>query len=133
MTGGGRTQTNPLRKRASAYDVRLGGRIALLRQARGVSRVELAKKLDVTPQQMQKYERGTNRVSASRLYEIALCLDVRIQYFFEDLGETSSPRADTSDSCVSAEDFLWLLAKLKDEELRWRVLRLIAELASGKD
>ena len=124
----GRTQANSLRKRASVYDVRLGGRISLLRQARGISQVELARILGVTPQQLQKYERGSNRVSAIRLYEIASALDVRIQYFFDDMGESASVPGSAATDKVSAEDFLWVLAKLKDEKMRWRVLRLIAAL-----
>jgi len=131
MQGRARTQSSGLRKRANAYDMRLGGRISLLRQARGISQVELARKLGVTPQQVQKYERGTNRVSAVRLYEIALTLDVRIQYFFDDLGESAVTHDDAAK--VSAEDFLWTLAKIKDEKMRWRVLRLIAALVPDED
>ena len=124
---------NTLQKRARDYDLRLGRRISLLRQARCISQDALARKLGVTQQQIQKYERGTNRVSASRLYEIALCLDVRIQYFFDDLGEESLARDSRSDANVSAEDFLWVLAKLKDKKLRWYALTLIARLVPAEN
>ncbi len=133
MKNGGRTLAKALYKRASAYDTRLGERISLLRRARGLSLAELARRLGLTPQQLQKYERGTNRVTAARLYEIALSLDVRIQYFFEDMGETSVTAANATDQRVSAEDFLWVLARLKDEKTRWRVLKLISALVSDEE
>jgi transcriptional regulator with XRE-family HTH domain len=133
MQGRVRTQARALQKRAGVYNVQLGGRISLLRRARGMSQAELAKKLGVTPQQVQKYERGTNRVSAVRLYEIATALDVRIQYFFDDMGEGTAIAGGASAGKVSAEDFLWVLAKLKDESMRWRVLRLIAALIPEQD
>jgi transcriptional regulator with XRE-family HTH domain len=119
-------------RRASADDVRLGNRVALLRKTRHISQAEMARKLGVTPQQYQKYERGTNRIGAVRLYEIAIALGVRIQYFYENLGEGEAAPHE-SDSDVSAEDFLWILARLKSRESRWRVLRLISALVSEEE
>ncbi len=132
MAGSDKAQGRPLPKRGRAHDSRLGARVSLLRKARRLSVGELARRLSIAPLLLQKYERGTSRISAARLYEIALCLNVHIQYFFDDLGETTLADKD-SESRVSAEDFLWVLARLKDEKLRWRVLTLISALVSSEN
>ncbi len=71
-------------------DRHVGQRIRLLRLARGLSQVQLAPQIGVTFQQLQKYERGVNRVSASKLYEVALALSVRPGDFFGDLPTVDS-------------------------------------------
>ena len=65
-------------------DVHVGQRIRTRRLVRGWTQDELAKSVDLSFQQVQKYERGSNRVSAGRLYELSKALDVPIQYFFDD-------------------------------------------------
>ena len=73
--------------RKSSYleqmDKFIGRKIYFLRLAKGLSRAELSKVIDVTYQQLQKYENGTNRVSASRLLLIAKALEHEIPYFYE--------------------------------------------------
>ena len=71
-------------------DVHVGKRIKTLRLVRGWTQEELAKSVDLSFQQVQKYERGSNRVSAGRLYELAKALNVPIQYFFDEYHEESS-------------------------------------------
>ena len=71
------------------HDFEIGGRIRLRRRLLGVSQSTLAESVGLTFQQVQKYERGANRVSASKLYEIARFLQVTISYFFEELPEPS--------------------------------------------
>lgn len=66
-------------------DVYVGRRARLLRKVQGVSQSDLGDRIGVTFQQIQKYERGTNRISASMLFKIADALDVRVAYFFEGL------------------------------------------------
>lgn len=78
-------KTNP--KRPSPTDLHVGAGIRSLREARQLTQAELARKLGVTTQQVQKYESGTNRVSASRLYDIAQVFDVRVSHFFRSLIE----------------------------------------------
>ena len=63
-------------------DLHVGSRIRLRRKILGVSQERLADALGLTFQQVQKYERGANRVSASKLYEIAATLQTQIAYFF---------------------------------------------------
>lgn len=71
------------RKAPNAIDVEVGARIKLKRKLIGMSQQSLAGKLGVTFQQVQKYEKGTNRVGASRLSQIATALDVPVSYFFD--------------------------------------------------
>ncbi len=67
-------------------DLHVGMRIRLRRRAVSVSQEKLAEALGLTFQQVQKYERGLNRVSASKLYDIARTLNASISYFFEGLA-----------------------------------------------
>jgi len=68
-------------------DLHVGGRIRMRRKVLGVSQERLAEALGLTFQQVQKYERGSNRVSASKLYEIARALSAPVSYFFEGLSD----------------------------------------------
>ncbi len=83
------TSTRAIAKRSHAQakivDAHVGQRIRDRRNERGLSQTEVAKALDVTFQQVQKYERGTNRVAASRLFDLSRILEVQIQYFFDGL------------------------------------------------
>ncbi len=66
-------------------DVHVGGRVKLRRTLLGLSQEELADAVGVTFQQVQKYERGTNRMGASRLFDMATVLDVSVSYFYQDM------------------------------------------------
>lgn len=68
-------------------DVHVGGRVRLRRTLLGMSQEKLGDSVGLTFQQIQKYERGANRVGASRLYELSRILDVPIAFFFDDLSE----------------------------------------------
>jgi transcriptional regulator with XRE-family HTH domain len=67
-------------------DRHVGGRVRLRRTLIGMSQEQLGAKLGLTFQQIQKYEKGSNRISASRLWEIASALEVPISYFYEGAG-----------------------------------------------
>ena len=71
-------------------DKLIGAKIQELRLASGLSRQQLGEKIEVTHQQLQKYEKGTNRVSAGRLAVIAKHLNKPISYFYEEVGIVSS-------------------------------------------
>lgn len=73
-------------------DVHVGRRVRLRRKELGVSQAWLANRLGLTFQQVQKYERGSNRISASKLYQIASVLEVPITYFFEGLDDPATPK-----------------------------------------
>ncbi len=69
----------------SPVDVHVGARVRQRRTLLGMTQTGLGDALGLTFQQVQKYERGTNRVSASRLYDLSQVLDVSIEHFFEDM------------------------------------------------
>lgn len=80
-----KTEAETDEKTPHPVDLHVGNRIALRRRLLGVSQEQLAKAVHVSFQQVQKYERGLNRVSASRLLEIAIALNVTPSFFFEDV------------------------------------------------
>ncbi|MEF0943863.1 helix-turn-helix domain-containing protein [Rhizobium sp. BR 362] len=82
-------------------DLHVGQQIRILRIQSNLSLSELAKDMSVSLQQLQKYETGRNRVSASRLYEMAACLQVPVDRFFQGLP---APGADGLDSMASEVD-----------------------------
>jgi transcriptional regulator with XRE-family HTH domain len=74
------TNNNPI-------DVHVGRRVRLRRTLLGMSQEQLGEALNITFQQVHKYERGSNRVSSSRLWNIAQILDVPVSFFFDDMSE----------------------------------------------
>jgi transcriptional regulator with XRE-family HTH domain len=76
--------------RPSPIDVHVGSRIRLRRTLLGMSQERLGESLGLTFQQVQKYERGVNRVGASRLFDLSRVLDVPISFFFDDMPESLS-------------------------------------------
>jgi transcriptional regulator with XRE-family HTH domain len=81
-------------------DIHVGANVRLRRKAMKVSQSDLADALGVSFQQVQKYERGTNRISASRLYDIAACLGVNVEYFFRGLDVNKEPIAAEGEEIV---------------------------------
>ena len=71
-------------------DLHVGRRMRLRRNLLGISQETLAHKLGLTFQQVQKYERGLNRISSSRLFDISKVLNVRVSYFFDEMDEDVS-------------------------------------------
>lgn len=83
-------------------DRHVGLRIRMRRKEMGVSQERLAEALGITFQQVQKYERGANRVSASKLWEIASALKTPVAYFYDGLGDQEALAAQRD----AAQDFL---------------------------
>ena len=111
----------------------------------GVSQQSLAARLGITFQQVQKYERGANRVSASKLYEIGRALDASVSFFFEGLAD---PQTDVRlphelqaleqsiSSFLHSEDGAELaevFSRVKQPRLRRQVLDLVRALAEDED
>lgn len=88
-------------------DVHVGSRVKMRRSLMDLSQGELAKMLGITFQQVQKYERGSNRVSASRLYHLGQILDVPVGFFFEGFN-TKNPSQAYGFAETKQEDFSWL-------------------------
>ena len=84
-------------KSPNPVDLHVGGRVRMRRKMLGISQERLAEALGLTFQQVQKYERGANRISASKLYEIARFLSAPIAYFFEGLSDPAAGRAAGDD------------------------------------
>jgi transcriptional regulator with XRE-family HTH domain len=71
-------------------DVHVGGRVRLRRTLMGLSQEKLGEAIGLTFQQVQKYERGANRIGASRLFDLSRVLDVPVSFFFDDMSDEAS-------------------------------------------
>lgn len=80
----------------NAIDISIGAKIRSRRHILGMSQSDLADKVGVTFQQIQKYEKGQNKVMASRLFELSQILDTNINYFFEDCSNCNNTKIDSS-------------------------------------
>jgi transcriptional regulator with XRE-family HTH domain len=126
-------------------DLHVGARIRMRRRMQAVSQEKLADALGLTFQQVQKYERGANRVSASKLYEIAAALRTPVSYFFEGLADPSSESADDEPRAAvehSVHAFLTtseglelagLFPRLQRGRLRRRLLDLVRAIVGEED
>lgn len=91
----------PEARTPNPVDLHVGGRVRMRRKMLNMSQEHLADALGLTFQQVQKYERGANRVSASKLYEIARTLQVPVPFFFDGLAD---PVTNESDDVGAAAD-----------------------------
>lgn len=133
-------------------DIEVGRRVKARRLAIGMSQERLASILGVTYQQVQKYERGTNRIGSSRLAEIAKALSVPVAALFEDQPEPVAagagasaaapglaedrqpfaiemPRLDPASTPRDVADLLVVFARVTDPVLRRRIIDLIQAIA----
>ncbi len=119
-------------------DSHVGGRVRLRRKFLRLSQDDLAQKIGLTFQQVQKYERGTNRVSASKLFEIARVLKVPIGYFFDGFGSDTGRTPDETRSGQATDTFLMTpegvelaeaFPRVLSEQKRRTVLELVRALA----
>jgi transcriptional regulator with XRE-family HTH domain len=78
-------------RRPNPIDVHVGGRVRFRRMLLGMSQEKLGEKLGLTFQQIQKYEKGINRIGASRLFDLAQVLGVSVQFFYEEAPAADSP------------------------------------------
>ena len=131
------------KKKPNPIDIHVGSRIRLRRTMLGMSQEKLGESLGITFQQIQKYEKGTNRVGASRLQNISSILNVPVSFFFEDApGEASSSgvsgMAEASSSnyvvdFLSSSEGLQLnraFVKIGDPKVRRKLVDLVKALAA---
>ena len=112
-----------------AADQLVGSRIRIRRKELGLSQDELARRVGVTFQQIQKYERAANRVSASKLFEVARALKVPPSYFFEELGALEAqPTASGILADPEFNELAQTLSKLRGA-VRRRIIDLVRVLA----
>jgi transcriptional regulator with XRE-family HTH domain len=133
------------KKQPNPIDIHVGSRIRLRRTMLGMSQEKLGEALGITFQQVQKYEKGTNRVGASRLQNIAAILGVPVSFFFEDApgGEgvvSATGMSENSSSYVvnflSSSEGLQLnraFVKISDSKIRRRIIDLVKALAAEAD
>ena len=112
-----------------AVDTLVGQNIRILRQDRGMSQTELGRKIDVTFQQVQKYENGTNRVGSGRLFKIASTFGVPITAFFEGANEAVNGDAGPSPVAMLAEPYVLRLLQAFCAVENMDLRRSLAELA----
>ena len=129
------------KKKPNPIDIHVGSRVRLRRNMLGMSQEKLGESLGITFQQIQKYEKGTNRVGASRLQAIATILGVPVSFFFEDAPDMPTTlgggfREDNATSYVvdflnSAEGLQLNRAfvRIADAKVRRRVVDLVKALA----
>jgi transcriptional regulator with XRE-family HTH domain len=127
---------------ANAIDRKLGQRVRSRRLEIGMSQERLADKLGVTFQQVQKYEKGVNRIAASRLYDIASALDQPVARFFEGLtggraaaGVSEAAKDYIDDALATPEgaQLMALFASIKSQKVRRRVVELVKALTEETD
>jgi transcriptional regulator with XRE-family HTH domain len=128
-------ETQP--KIVQAVDAEVGSRIRLRRKLIGMSQDTLAKSIGVTFQQVQKYEKGTNRIGSSRMHQIAGILGTSISSLFgaENGLDGRSPEAEGPHSQLMERDAIALnkaYLKIKEPGVRIAVMRLIGELGAQR-
>jgi transcriptional regulator with XRE-family HTH domain len=126
-------------KKANPIDGQVGNRVRIRRMLIGMSQEKLGDLLGLTFQQVQKYEKGINRIGAGRLFEIARILDVPIDFFYDGVGTTSDgvgeARAPVMEFVSTTEGLQLSLAfmKIRDPKVRKRVLDLVKSLAEEEE
>ena len=94
------------KKSPNPTDKHVGARVRMRRMMLGMSQTKLGDGLDLTFQQVQKYEKGANRIGASRLQHIAIILQVSVSFFFEGLPESQQGGMTEAPSPAYVSDFL---------------------------
>lgn len=129
------------KKQANPVDAHVGTRVRLRRMLVGMSQERLGELLGLTFQQVQKYEKGVNRIAAGRLFEISSILGVPISFFYEDFDGHRRGFAESGESAPvmefvsSNEGFQLSLAymSIKDPKVRRRILDLVRSLAADEE
>jgi transcriptional regulator with XRE-family HTH domain len=122
-----------LERSTTAFDRRLGQFLRVRRLAIGMSQEALAHELGITFQQVQKYEKGVNRIAASRLFAITNALGLSIAACFDAAGAFGSRQAEADDPeapSVEAVEILALLRRVSNAIVRGKILGLVAALVA---
>jgi transcriptional regulator with XRE-family HTH domain len=135
-------------RRANPMDVHVGTRVRLRRMLLGMSQEKLGEHLGLTFQQVQKYEKGVNRIGASRLFELAKTLGVPIQFFYDEApagthsgavpvaGFGEQPGESYVVEFLGSRDGLELnkaFARIKDARVRRTIVDLVRSLAGEEE
>ncbi|TLP47195.1 MULTISPECIES: helix-turn-helix domain-containing protein [Cohaesibacter] len=128
------------KKAPNPIDIYVGSRVRLRRMMLSMSQEKLGEHLGITFQQIQKYEKGTNRIGASRLQHIATVLEVPVSFFFEDAPGSPQEAAGLAESksenyvinFLSSSEGLQLnraFVQIKEPKVRRKIVELVREIA----
>lgn len=132
-------------RRANPIDVHVGSRVRLRRMLLGMSQEKLGEHLGLTFQQIQKYEKGINRIGASRLYDLAKVLGVPVQFFYEELpanaGRGASEFAERPAESYAVEflgsreglELNKAFARITDSRVRRSIVELVRAYAGESE
>jgi transcriptional regulator with XRE-family HTH domain len=132
------------KKQANPIDIQVGNRVRIRRMLIGMSQERLGDLLGLTFQQVQKYEKGVNRIGAGRLFEVSRILNVPVDFFYEGVAAQLASRPGMGEpegappvmEFVSSGEGLQLslaFMKIKDAKVRKRVLDLVKSLAEEEE
>lgn len=133
----------------SPVDIHVGSRVRLRRTLLGLSQEKLGEAVGLTFQQIQKYERGANRIGASRLFEFSRILDVPVSFFFDDMSErvagadgaseagmADQPQASLEPDPLTRRETLELVRayyRISDPQIRKRLFELTKSLGANEE
>ncbi len=134
-------------RRANPVDVHVGSRVRLRRMLLGMSQEKLGERLGLTFQQVQKYEKGVNRIGASRLFELSKVLGVSVGFFYDEapeitgahsqipveIGFAEMPNENYTSDFLSSREGLELnkaFARISDPKVRRTIVELVRSLAN---
>ena len=121
-----------VRRGATAVDTSVGNRVRFRRMAMNMSQSALGEAVGVTFQQVQKYEKGTNRIGAGRLSALATVLQVPVAYFFERTEQSADViafAADDASTDRATHDLIRAFADIADKDIRKSLVNLTESLA----
>jgi len=135
--------------RPNPVDIHVGARVRLRRTLLGMSQEKLGEAIGLTFQQIQKYERGANRIGSSRLYDLSRVLDVPVSFFFEDMpdtvaasspaqirGMTEAPAEYSGADPMAKRETLELVRayyRIRDPQVRKRLFEMAKTLGSADE
>ena len=129
--------------RPNPVDIHVGSRVRLRRTLLGMSQEKLADALGLTFQQVQKYERGANRIGASRLHQLSRILEVPVSFFFEEMGASPPPAAQPGEDGSGFEhdpmtkretlELVRAYYRIPDEKVRKRIFEMVKAVASASE
>ncbi len=133
-------------RKPNPIDIHVGSRMRLRRMIIGMSQEKLGEKMGLTFQQIQKYEKGVNRIGASRLFELAQIMSVPVQFFFEEAPVGNNHKGGKAEGFAEAESESFILdflntreglelnrafVKIADPKVRRSIVDLVRSLANG--
>jgi transcriptional regulator with XRE-family HTH domain len=133
------------KKKPNPIDIHVGSRVRLRRTMLGMSQEKLGEHLGITFQQIQKYEKGANRIGASRLQQISSVLNTPVSFFFEDapgMSATTPAGFAEAESTNYVVDFLSsseglqlnrAFVKIKDAKVRRKIVEMVKALSGEPD